>query len=178
MELLEVLRRRAMVREFGPEPPTREQMKKLVYAATRAPNGGNMLSREIFVLDDPRYVKMLKSVTPSFIANAPVALVICTDMVKASDLMGAHGRDIVSLLDSGAAAENVALLAEEMGLGVSFVRSCTDSGTRKILGIPERYRIDIIVGVGHKSAKRAPAMKGSKPVVHHNDYGVPWNGSN
>ena len=167
-----------MVRDFDTQPPNEEEMKKLVYAATRAPSGGNMLSREIVVVDDPRYMKMLKGVTPSFIANAPAAIVICTDMAKAEDKMGIQGRDILSLVDSGAAAENVALVAEELGLGVSFVRSCTEAGVKSVLNIPDGYRVDIIVGVGYKSKKRPPAMKGARPIVYHNNHGEPWNDSN
>ncbi len=108
MEVLEALRRRAMVRNFESKPLKDEEIRKLVYAATRAPSGGNMLSREIVVVDDPRYMRMLRDVTPSFLADAPSAIVICTDLEKANDLMGTQGRDILSLVDSGAAAENVA----------------------------------------------------------------------
>jgi nitroreductase len=176
MELSEALRRRSMCRNFSPSQVERDKLEELVYAAGRAPQGGNMPVREYIMVDDPKYVKLLRGVTPSFLANAPAALVICTDLSKALDVMGVQGRDVLSLLDAGAAAENVALKAVELGLGVSFVRSATTEAAKKVLGIPERYRVDIIVGIGYKSKDRPPPMKGSKPTVHHDAFGMKWYG--
>ena len=166
-----------MCRHFDPTPVDREKIERLVYAASRAPQGGNMPVRELIVVDDPRYMKLLRGITPSFLANAPMAFVICTDRRKALEVMGAQGRDVLSLLDAGAAAENMALEAVELGLGVSFVRSATEEAAKRALGIPERYRIDIVVGIGYKSRDRPPPMKAQKPTLHHNRYGRKWNGS-
>jgi nitroreductase len=165
-----------MCRNFDATPVEKEKLQRLVYAAGRAPQGGNMPVREYIVIDDPRYMRLLRGVTPSFLANAPAALVICTDLPKALGVMGTQGRDILSLLDAGAAAENVALQAEELGLGVSFVRSATERAAKRVLDIPERYRIDMIIGIGYKSRKRPPPMRGQKPAVHRNSFGGKWNG--
>jgi nitroreductase len=176
MELAETLKKRSMCRNFDSTPVEREKLERLVYAASRAPQGGNMPVREYILVDDPKHVKLLRGVTPSFLANAPAAIVICTDLTRALDVMGAQGRDVLSLLDAGAAAENVALQAVELGLGVSFVRSATEEAAKKVLRIPGRYRVDIIIGVGYKSRDRPPPIKGSKPTIHHNTYGGRWNG--
>ena len=165
-----------MCRNFDSTPVERDKLEALVYAAGRAPQGGNMPVREYIIVDDPKYVKLLRGVTPSFLANPPAVLVICTDLPKALEVMGVQGRDVLSLLDAGAAAENVALKAEELGLGVSFVRSATTEAAKKVLEIPERYRIDIIVGIGYKSKDRPQPMKGSKPTVHHDVFGMKWDG--
>jgi len=175
LELAEALKKRSMCRDYENTPVEREKLERLVYAANRAPQGGNMPVREYIVVDDPQRLKLLRGVTPSFLANPTAALVICTDLTKALDVMGVQGRDILSLLDAGAAAENVALEAVELGLGVSFVRSATEEAAKRALGIPERFRIDIIIGVGYRSKDRPPPMKGSSPVVHHNVYGESRN---
>ena len=171
MELSEALRRRSMCRNFDPMPVEKEKLETLVRAASRAPQGGNMPVREYIMVDDQRRMKLLRGVTPSFLANAPTALVICTDLPKALDMMGTQGRDVLSLLDAGAAAENIALKAVELGLGVSFVRSATTEAAKKVLEIPDRYRVDIIIGLGYKSRDRPPPVKGAKPTVHYNFFG-------
>jgi len=176
LELAETLRKRSMCRDFDPTPVEREKLERLVYAASRAPQGGNMPVREYIVIDDSRRVKLLRGVTPSMLANPPAVLVICTDLHKALEVMGVQGRDVLSLLDAGAAAENVALQAVELGLGVSFVRSATEEAAKRVLEIPERYRIDMIIGIGYKSRDRPPPMKGWKPTVHHNTHGEGWHG--
>jgi nitroreductase len=66
----------------------------------------------------------------------------------------------------------MALMAVELGLGASFVRSSTEKAAKCVLDIPDNYRLDIIVGFGYKSPNRPSPMKGSLPLVHHNRYGV------
>ena len=176
MELSDALKRRHMNRRFAKNPVEQEKLDRLVYAANRAPQGGNMPVREYIVVADPRYMKLLRGVTPSFLANPPAAIVICTDLKKAEDVMGVQGRDILSLLDAGAAAENIALEAVELGLGVSFVRSATTGAAKQVLGIPERYRVDIIIGVGYVAKDASTPIRGQKPVVHLDHFGGMWNG--
>ena len=164
-----------MSRKFTDEPVEKEKLDRLLYAAGRAPQGGNMLVREFIVVTDPRYMKLLRGTTPSFLANSPAAIVICTDLDRALEVMGVQGRDVLSLLDAGAAAENIALEAVELNLGVSFVRSATTKAVKKVLGIPDRYRIDIIVGIGYKAKDSSPTVKATKTAIHLNRYGGTWN---
>ena len=161
-----------MCREFDPSKLVeREILETLVKAGNRAPQGGNMPVREFMIIDDLNTMKLVRSVTPSFLADSPAAIIIFTDLPKALDIMGIQGRDVLSLLDAGAAAENIALKAIELGLGVSFVRSATTEALKHVLKIPERYRVDILIGVGYESSARSPPMKGQSPVIHVNSYG-------
>lgn len=175
-ELAEALKHRHMDRKFTDEPVEKVKLDRLLYAAGRAPQGGNMLVREFIVVTDPQYMKLLRGTTPSFLANSPAAIVICTDLEKALEVMGIQGRDVLSLLDAGAAAENIALEAVELGLGVSFVRSATTAAAKKVLRIPDRYRIDIIVGVGYRAKDSSPTVRSTESTVHLNHYGGAWNG--
>jgi nitroreductase len=150
----------------------REKLEQLVRAGNRAPQGGNMPVREFIIVDDPRLVQLAKSVTPSFLANAPAIIIVITDLTKAAEVMGTQGRDVLSLLDAGATAENMALRAIELGLGVSFVRSATTNSLMHVLKIPDRFRIDILIGVGYPNPARKPSgIKGQPPVIHLNTYG-------
>src|SRR5439155_23233280 len=123
MDVFEAMRRRRMHRRFTDEPVSEEVLAKLLHAAALAPMGGNELVRRLIVVTDRNMVKTVRDVTPSFLANAVAIIAICTDLERAEASMGRQGRDILSLLDAGAAAENVALAAPALGLGVSFVRS-------------------------------------------------------
>jgi nitroreductase len=174
MDVLEALRKRRMHRAFTDEPVDEEALQRLVWAATRAPSGGNEVVRHIVVVIDPRLVRTVRQVTPSFLANAPAILLICTDLVRAEAAMGRQGRDILSLLDSGAAAENVALAALELGLGVCFVRSVNDSALREVLELPSDVRPDILVAVGHPSPSPSPAPPPREHPVHRDRWGIVW----
>jgi len=161
-----------MCREFDPVPIEHEKLEDLVKAGNRAPQGGNMPVREFVIVDDPSYVKLVRGITPSFLANAPAVIVIITDLSKALEVMGIQGKEVLSLLDAGAAAENIALKAIELGLAVCFVRSATTSALMHVLSIPERYRVDILIGVGYASKTGlSDPIKGQPPVIHRNTYG-------
>lgn len=174
MDVLQALRRRRMHRAFTAEPVEEEALRRLVWAATRAPSGGNEIVRRIVVVTDPRLVRTVRQVTPSFLADPPAIIVLCTDLERAEAAMGRQGRDVLSLLDSGAAAENVALAALALGLGVCFVRSANDSALREVLDLPPAVRPDILIAVGRPAASPSPAPPRREHPVYRDRWGTAW----
>jgi len=171
MEVFDAMRRRRMHRRFTDEPVSEDVLAQLVHAAALAPMGGNELVRPLIVVDDPAMVKTVRDVTPSFLANPGAMIVVCTDLERAEASMGRQGRDILSLIDAGAAAENVALAAPALGIGISFVRSVNDSALAEVLELPEHVRVDLLIGVGHPARVPSPAAPRRKPVVFRNRFG-------
>lgn len=171
----DALRRRRMHRAFTDEPVDDEQLEQLAWAASRAPMGGNQLMRRIVVVTDPRRVRALRLVTPSFGATGNVAvLVLCTDLTVAEERMGTLGRDLLSLVDAGAAAENVALAAPELGLGVSFIRSANEAALREVLGLPGYVRPDMMIAIGHPVPRPPAAAQARRPAIDRDQFGQPW----
>src|SRR5262249_17070567 len=166
-----------MHRAFRPDPVSEEVLAELTWAATRAPMGGNELVRRIVVICDPAVVRTVREVTPSFLADSPAILLICTDVDRAEAPMGRQGRDILSLLDAAAAAQKVALAATALGLGVCFVRSVNDAALRAVLNLPPNVRPDILIGIGHPSPTPSPAMRYGKPVIYQDRFGQDWSRS-
>jgi nitroreductase len=175
VDVFEAMRRRRMHRRFSEEAVSEELLALLVHAATLAPMGGNELVRRLIVVSDPRMVKTVRDVTPSFLANAVAVIVVCTDLERAEATMGRQGREILSLLDAGAAAENIALAAPALGVGVSFVRSVNDSALAEVLELPEGVRVDILVGVGHPAPTPSPAAPRREPVVFRDRFGMSYD---
>jgi len=172
MDVFDAMRRRRMHRRFTDEPVSEDVLAQLVHAAALAPMGGNELVRRLIVVDDPAMVKTVRDVTPSFLANPVAMIVVCTDLERAEASMGRQGRDILSLIDAGAAAENAALAAPALGIGVSFVRSVNDSALAEVLELPEHVRVDLLIGVGHPARVPSPAAPRRKPVVFRNRFGA------
>jgi nitroreductase len=173
--LFEALRRRRMHRAFTDEPVADELLEQLAWAASRAPMGGNQLMRRIVVVTDPRRVRTLRLVTPSFGAIGSVAvMVLCTDLAVALERMGTLGRDLLSLVDAGAAAENVAIAAPALGLGVSFIRSANDAALRSVLALPTHIRPDMMIAIGHPVAQPAAAARSRRPEIDRDQFGEPW----
>jgi nitroreductase len=174
VDVFEAMRRRRMHRQFTSEPVSEEVLDRLVRAAALAPMGGNELVRRLIVVSEPRMVKTVRDVTPSFLANAAAVIVVCTDLERAEASMGRQGREILSLLDAGAAAENVALAAPALGVGISFVRSVNDSALQEVLELPDHVRVDILIGVGHPAPTPSPAAPRREAVVFRDRFGAPY----
>src|SRR5437588_365817 len=97
MDVTESIRKRRFHRSFTDEPVDEEALAQLVWAAGRAPMGGNELVRRIVVVADPAVMRTVRQVTPSFLANAPAVPVICTDLERAGASMGIQGRHVLCL---------------------------------------------------------------------------------
>jgi nitroreductase len=131
--------------------------------------------RRFLVVRDPAVLRSLAQVTPSFLArSAPLVIVLATDLEVALELGGRQNRDILSLVDSGAAAENIALAALALGLGTYFFRSSNESALRVVLQLPACVRPDILVAVGEPRPTEARRARAVPPIAFRDRFGVPW----
>jgi nitroreductase len=174
VELAAALAKRRTCRDFSPEPVSPEAIERLLYAARRAPTASNVPYREVIVIDDPRVIRAIKQIHPAMLGSPPLVLVIATNLSLAERRVGRVGR-LSSLIDSGAAGENVLLAATELGLGSQFTMISAMAGIRRVLSLPDDYRVDLIIPVG-VPGKRTITTKSANSTwpVHHNQHGNPY----
>ena len=175
MELSQALAKRKAVREYKQDPVPLELVEKLCYAARRAPTACNAPYRHVIAIDDPRVIKAIQLVSPSLLANPPLLLVIITDLHEAIEKTGPLAEK-TSYVDSGAAGENILLVATELGLGSQFTMIPSQAGIREILKLPDHYRVDLIIPIGFPdiSKKKKPTKsRAGANSVFHNQFGVP-----
>ncbi len=172
MDVLEAMRRRRMHRYFDPAALEDGTLRALAWAATRAPVGGNQPARHLLVVKDPALVRTLVEVTPSYIGTVPAAvIVVLTDVERAEAQMGVQGRDQLSRLDAGAAAEHIALAAVDLGLGCYLFRCSNESALRVVLELPARMRVEWLAAVGRPANPPSPAPKAGPQLVHVDRWG-------
>jgi len=56
--------------------------------------GGAELVRRILVVTDPDLMRTVRQVTPSFLANSPAVIIICTDLHRADRELGPRARPL------------------------------------------------------------------------------------
>jgi nitroreductase len=172
MDVFEAMRRRRMHRFFAPEPLDDETLQAFAWAATRAPAGGNQPSRFLLVVKDPRLVKTVIEVTPSYIGTQPAAIIaVLTDVERAEEQMGNQGRDHLSRIDAGAATEHIALVAVALELGCYLFRCSNESALRAVLDLPATVRVDWLAAVGRVAVTPSVAPKAPKQVVYVDTWG-------
>jgi nitroreductase len=134
-ELLDVILRRASVRNFERNKKISEEiLKEILLAGVTAPSAGNIQPRTFIIVKDENVKGRLYELCEdqAFMKDAPVWIVVCLDLhrhLKAAKLTGVE-YDYTGLLpytfgvlDAALSLENMVIAAEASGLGSVIVGS-------------------------------------------------------
>jgi nitroreductase len=171
--LLDGLRTRRSIRKYERREVDRETTDLLVEALLRSPTSRGFNHWEFLFVDDPGLLKRLaasKKHGSSFLDGAPLAVVICGD----------ESRTDVWIEDCAIAAAYLHAAAHTLGLGSCWIQirnrphdeeKSADEFVRETLNIPDPFRVECIVAVGHPAEKKdgVPAEALAREKVH-------WNG--
>ena len=159
MDVLEAIKGRRSVRKYKLKPVGRELTEKLLEAARWAPSGGNIQPWLFIVVEDRGILEMVRKISPGYFGEAPLAILICSDKMKAHRIGGTLGRDYLTIADCAMAAENIQLAACALGLGTCVVKSFSHSAMKEILEIPEGIEPELVVIVGYPDNIPAPPRR-------------------
>ncbi|MEM3737417.1 MAG: nitroreductase family protein [Candidatus Bathyarchaeia archaeon] len=170
MDLFEAIQGRRSIRAFTAKDVPDDMVLKLIDAARMAPSAGNVQPWEFIVVRDNRYKDSLATAAlgQSFISEAPVVVVVCADLERASWAYGQRGKTLYCIQDTAAATQNLLLAAYGLGLGACWVGAFDENLTKKILTIPDRYRPVAIIPIGYPARSPHPTDRRSlKEIVHY-----------
>lgn len=161
--VIEAIRKRSSTRGYTAEPLTDAELQTLIHAGLQAPTAANKQEIHFTVLkgDNPILAELeeeknrLRDIsTPehNFYYEAPIVVILSADSTYKW-----------SPLDAGIAVENMALAAEDLGLG-SLIIGCIFDALRgekkeyfsKTLKFPENYEYEIAIAFGHKAMTKEP----------------------
>jgi nitroreductase len=180
-DMLELLRKRRSIRKFTGEKVDPGTVRLLTEALLRAPSSRGINPWEFVLVDDEELLAKLsraKTHGAQFLANAPLAVVVCADATKSD----------VWVEDCAIAAIIVQLTALSLGLGSCWAQIRNrqyDSGktseefVKELLHLPKDFAVEAIIGIGHPGEKPAPLLgwKLQHDKVKHNSYEGALQGS-
>lgn len=161
--VINAIKKRSSTRGYTAEPLADAELQALIHAGLQAPTAANRQEIHFTVLkgDNPVLAELeeeknrLRGVTApehNFYYEAPVVIILSAD----SSFRW-------SALDAGIAVENMALAAEDLGLGSLIIGCIFDAmrGEKKeyfstALNFPEHYEYEIAVALGHKAVSKEP----------------------
>jgi nitroreductase len=162
MDVFEAIMNRRSVRRYKPDAVPRELTEKMLDAACWAPSGGNIQCWKFIVIEDRKILDLIRKVSPGYLGETPLAILVCSDKEKEYRVGGALGRDYMSVADCAMAVENMLLAAYALGLGTCVVKSFSPAAVREFLEIPEGIEPELLVIVGYPT--RAPAPPARIPL--------------
>ena len=173
MDAFECMKSRTEIRKYKKDPVPDDLIDKILQAATQAPSAGNMQDWEFIVVEsiETKRELVIASFNQTFIADAPVVIVVCSDMDRVASKYGVRGSSLYSIQDAAAATENLLLAAHALGLGSCWVGAFNEGRIKEILVLPTNVRPLAIIPIGYPAEKPGkPERLDMKKVVHRERY--------
>ena len=164
----QLLARRRMVRRFAPDRIPTATIRRLVGAAVRAPSAGHTQPWEFVVVRAERTRRMLAQAAAGqrFVADAPVVVVACFDVSRATPRYGEHA-ELYGIIDTAFASLCLLLAVAEEGLGACFVGAIDRPRVAQILGLPPHGRVLAVIPIGRPAeSPRSMRIRRPREVLH------------
>lgn len=172
MDVFEAVKGRRSVRRYKTDVVPKELIEKMLDAARWAPSGGNIQPWKFIVISDRNLLELIRKVSPGYLGEAPLAILVCSDKEKAYRIGGTLGRDYLSVADCAMAVENMLLAAYALGLGTCVVKSFSRVAVKEMLEIPEDIEPELLVIIGYPAqTPTPPARIALEEIAYVNKYG-------
>lgn len=177
MNFNELISKRQSVRQYATRPVEPDKMLQCLEAARLAPSACNAQPWKFIVIDDLELKKEVANATASmgmnkFSLQAPSIVAIVLEKPNVSSKIGSvlKGKEY-TLMDIGIVATHFCLQATELGLGTCIIGWFNEKKIRKILQIPNKKRIPLLITVGYSTADiRVKQRKDLNQIYSVNNY--------
>ena len=163
---------RYSVREYDPGVDVSpETVERILETAIRAPSAGNRQPWHFYVVRDVKMRQKLVAAAggQSFLAQAPVAIIVCADAEQSAGRYGQRGRELYCLQDTAAAVEHILLAAVALDLGSCWVGAFNEDMATQALDLPRNHRPVAILPIGkpaREQTRRTPRRALSEVVSY------------
>ena len=164
MDALEALKTRRSHRLYKTDPVPREILEEMVDCGRLAATAINIQPWQFVVVTNEEMRKKRADTTDygKFIAQSGACIVVFCEDTK------------YYLEDGSAAIQNILVAGRALGVGTCWVagdKKAYADTIRKMLGLPEKYRLIGLIAVGYSTDSPSPAKKPLSEVLHWEKYG-------
>lgn len=160
MRLIDIIRERRSVRAYKDQPVPEDALARILEAARLAPSARNRQQWKFVVVRDPEKRRKLAEAAGSqeFVAEAPVLIVAVALDPERVMTCGLPTYTV----DLSIALTHIILAAWDEGLGTCWTGSFRPEGVKRVLGIPDKYKVVTVMPLGY--AADSPQPKERKPL--------------
>jgi FMN reductase (NADPH) len=181
---LDLIHAHGSVRAYKPDPLPAATIETIVAAAQRASTSSNLQAYSVIAVTDAARRAQLAELCGKqmFIAQAPLFLAWCADLARLDRVCALRGYTqsteyvenfLISAIDVGITAQNAALAAESLGLGICYVGSIRNNPREviQLLGLPRLVFpvVGMTVGVPEKPPQLRPRLP-LQAILHRECY--------
>lgn len=158
-----ILARRS-IRSFLDKPVAHDKIDRMLKAAMAAPSACNLQPWTFIVIDEPEALAKLKETTEQGKYNAPLAIVIC----GTNSHIPWGGQSWMQ--DCGAAAQNMMLAANELGLASVWIGGFDHAALAQAVNLPDDVSPMCVIEFGYPAYEREPLTWYTEEAVHWQQY--------
>jgi nitroreductase len=159
-DVIDAIKERMSVRRFKPDPVPEVTIGRLLDAARLAPSAGNMQPWFfVVVIKEDLRRQLAKAAGQSFLAEAPVCIVVCADPERSASRYGQRGRELYCIQDTAAAIENILLAATGYGLGTCWVGAFDEEAAAGILELEQNLIPVALIPIGYPDQGKRPVPR-------------------
>lgn len=184
--LMSLINQRQSVRKYSSKPVEHHKLLQCLEAARLAPSASNSQPWSWVVADDPELAREVAEATfdsiiafNRFVVQAPVLVAFVVEKPKLITRTGSLIKDRdFSMTDHGIAAAHFCLMAAELGLGTCMLGWFNERRVKKLLGIPRKRRLSMLITLGYAPEDYPVRQKIRKPlreVAFRNRYLIPMD---
>ncbi|MCW3981199.1 MAG: nitroreductase family protein [Candidatus Bathyarchaeota archaeon] len=152
MSLLNIVLSRRSIRKYEQKKIPDEVLGKILEAGRKAPSAANRQPwRFIVVTDDTIKRELSKGLFNKHIKKSPVTIVGCADQ-------GFVNRKW-SIVDTTIALQNMVIAAWAVGVGSCWVGDFKEEKVRRLLNIPNKWKVVALVSFGYPAEKPRPTRR-------------------
>lgn len=173
MNFQELISVRQSVRKYFDKPVETEKIEKIIEAVHLAPSACNSQPWKIIIVDEPELKNEVARATFSktiafnkFAVQAPVIAVLVIEKAKLIAQIGGSIKNMeYPQIDIGIAAAHFCLQAAELGLGTCMIGWFDEKKIRKLLNIPEKRKVGLVITLGYPPEDYKMRKKIRKPLT-------------
>ncbi len=155
MSLIDIVLSRRSVRRYEKQDIPKDVLDKILEAGRQAPSAGNMQPWHFIVLTDYDIKEKLSHGRwNTFVKDSPVTIVGCAST-------GVFGRRW-PIIDISIALQNMVIAAWALGIGSCWIGDFKEEEVKRLLNIPEDWKIIALVTFGYPAEK--PGSRPKKPI--------------
>ncbi|MAF99020.1 MAG: nitroreductase family protein [Nanoarchaeota archaeon] len=162
-DILKLIKSRRNVKDFTPQFVDWDSISKIIDAGRHAPSAGNVQNWKFVVVNDiGKKQQIAEACLQQYeITKAAAHIVILGETEKMTRYYGSRG-ELYTIQGCAAAAQNMMIEAQSLGLATGWVGAFDESHMQKILGVPNDVSVQVVITVGH--AAKNPSKPPKYPL--------------
>lgn len=150
-DVFDCMRESHSVRNFKSEQIPEPTLTRILEAGNMAPSAGNLQPWYFYVVQDLTVKEKLANIAfdQEQISDAPTVVVVLADPARSNERYGERGAQLYCLQDTAAAAQNMLLAAEGLGIAACWVGAFDEKKVAEIVEAPPRLRAVAMICLGY-----------------------------